>query len=68
MDDTLKEAASAVIKVAPPTVVTGAITMGHSMDDWIKILTIVYIAVQITALIVSKFFRWKGLLKGAENE
>lgn len=67
MDDTLKEAASAAVKVTPPTVISAGLVFGHSFDDWVKILTIVYIIVQITAVVVSKFLRWKGLLKGPDD-
>lgn len=68
MDDTLKESVSAAAKVTPPTLVTTGMLFGHPVDDWVKVATLLYIIVQITALVVGKWLRWKGLLKGRDDD
>ncbi len=59
-----QEVASSVAKLTPPTGVSMWLTLGNHLDDWIKLATLVYIVVQITALVVSKYLHWTGRLKG----
>lgn len=67
-EDTLKESISAAAKVTPPVIVTGSVWLGHPIDDWIKMATLLYIVIQITALVVTKWLRWKGLILGDDDE
>jgi hypothetical protein len=39
------------IKAAPPIAVVGAIFTGAELDLWVKLLTIIYIVVQIVILV-----------------
>ena len=60
MDNFKQEIASSVAKVSPPAGVSMWLTIGGHIDDWIKIATLVYIVVQITALLVGKYLIWTG--------
>lgn len=60
MDNFNQEIASSVAKVSPPAGVSMWLTIGGHVDDWIKIATLVYIVVQITALLVGKYLIWTG--------
>ena len=55
-------------KLAPPAGVSMWITLGNHLDDWIKLATLAYIIVQITALTVTKYMQWTGQLKGKDSE
>ena len=63
-----QEIASSVAKVAPPAGVSMWLTLGNHIDDWIKIATLCYIIVQITAVAVTKYLQWSGKLKGKGDE
>ena len=57
MPDGLHEAAtSAVVKSSPPVVVGGLSAVGVSLEDWVLIVTLVYLALQI-AYLLYKFVR-----------
>lgn len=45
------EATVEAVKAAPPIAVVSAIVTGTELDWWIKILTIIYIIVQIAFLV-----------------
>jgi len=60
MDNFKQEIASSVAKVAPPAGVSMWLTLGAHLDDWIKLATLVYIIVQVTALVVGKYLIWTG--------
>ena len=68
MDDFKQQVASSVAKLAPPAGVSMWITLGNHLDDWIKLATLVYIVVQITALGVTKYLQWTGQLGGKLDE
>ena len=68
MDDFKQQVASSVAKLATPAGVSMWITLGNHLDDWIKLATLTYIVVQITALGVTKYLLWTGRLKGKEDE
>ena len=68
MDDFKQQVASSVAKLAPPAGVSMWITLGNHLDDWIKLATLTYIVVQITALGVTKYLLWTGRLKGKGDE
>ena len=70
MDNFKQEIASSVSKVAPPAGVSMWLTIGGHIDDWIKIATLVYIIVQVTALVVGKYLIWTGkyVPKGGDDE
>lgn len=69
MDDFKQQVAASIAKVAPPAGVSMWLTIGGHVDDWIKLATLVYIIVQVTALVVGKYLLWTGKLdkKGAED-
>lgn len=67
MEDFKQQAASAVAKVAPPAGASFWLYLGLHMDDWIKLATLVYIVVQISALVVTKYFLWTGKLHGVKS-
>ena len=64
MDDFKQQVAASIVKVSPPAGVSMWLTVGGHIDDWIKLATLVYIIVQVTALIVTKYLQWTGKLKG----
>jgi len=68
MDDFKQQVASSVAKLAPPAGVSMWITLGNHLDDWIKLATLAYIIVQMTALVVTKYMQWTGQLKGKDSE
>lgn len=68
MDDFKQQVASSVAKLAPPAGVSMWITLGNHLDDWIKLATLTYIVVQITALGVTKYLQWTGQLRGKVDE
>jgi hypothetical protein len=50
------------VKAAPPVAVTGSIMAGMSPADWITVLTIIYLALQIGLLIPKywdRFTEWR---------
>lgn len=65
-----QEITASVAKVTPPAGVSMWLTIGGHIDDWIKIATLVYIIVQVTAVVVTKYLLWTGRLpsKGGEGE
>jgi len=50
-------AASAVIKNAPPVLVTGLSFLGLPLQDWVYLATLSWIAYQFTAAVYDRFFR-----------
>jgi len=68
MDDFKQQVAASVAKMAPPAGVSMWITLGNHLDDWIKLATLAYIIVQITALTVTKYMQWTGQLKEKDSE
>jgi hypothetical protein len=48
------EAMPAVLKTAPAVAVTGVSIAGVALQDWVYLLTIVYLLLQIGVLIVGK--------------
>ena len=64
MDDFKQQVIASIVKLTPPAGVSAWITLGNHLDDWIKLATLVYIVVQITALVVTKYLLWTGRLKG----
>ena len=69
MDNFKQEIASSVAKVAPPAGASMWLTIGGHLDDWIKLATLVYIIVQVTALVVGKYLVWTGrITQGKESE
>lgn len=52
-----------IAKAVPPILVTGAITVGgYDLDTWVKLLTIVYIVLQICFLLFKA-----GRLRGRQD-
>lgn len=41
-----QEVAQAAIKVSPPAAVSAAILFGLTLDDWVKLATLTYLAIQ----------------------
>lgn len=68
MDDFKQQVAASIVKVTPPAGVSMWLTLGNHVDDWIKLATLVYIIVQLTALVVGKYLLWTGKLKGKGEE
>ena len=72
MDDFKREVAASVVKVAPPSGVSAWLILQNHLDDWIKLATLLYIVVQVTALVVGKYLVWTGRLQrrqeNADNE
>lgn len=66
MDNFKQQVASSVAKIAPPTGVSMWLTLGNHLDDWIKLATLVYIIVQVTALVVGKYLVWTGKYRPRE--
>lgn len=66
--DTWKQVGSEAMKAAPPTAMSMWLTIGGHIDDWIKICTLVYIIVQCTALVVTKYLQWRGKIIVPEQE
>jgi hypothetical protein len=67
MDTLKREVVASMVKVSPPTGVSMALFVGAHIDDWIKVATLTYIVVQVTALIVTKWLQWTGRLGGKEE-
>lgn len=44
-------------KASPPIVVTGLAIAGVSLQEWVYVLTIVYLILQIGHFVWSKFFK-----------
>lgn len=68
MDRFKQEVTASLAKAMPPAGVSMWITFGQHLDDWIKLATLVYIIVQITALAVTKYLSWTGKLKSTHCE
>lgn len=68
MDNFKQEVVASIAKVAPPTGVSMWLTLGNHIDDWIKIATLVYIVIQCTAVVLTKYLQWKGKLKVVDSE
>lgn len=60
MDTFQKDAFNAFVKTAPPSGMSMWLMMGNHIDDWIKLATLVYIIVQITVLLTTKWLQWTG--------
>lgn len=60
MDQFRKDVLSSTIMTAPPSGMSMWLMMGNHIDDWIKIATLVYIIVQITVLLTTKWLQWTG--------
>lgn len=58
------EIAAAGIKAAPAVAVTGAASVGMSLEEWVFVATLVYLVLQILYL-AWKF--WRDLKKGAND-
>jgi Phage holin T7 family, holin superfamily II len=55
--DNKQEIAVAAVKTAPPLLVVGTHTvLGFTLNDWVSILTIIYIVLQVTYLL-HKWFK-----------
>lgn len=51
-----EEITSAAVKVAPPVAVTGAnVVFGFTLNEWVAIATLAYIALQAFVLIRKEF-------------
>lgn len=68
MDAFKQEITASIAKITPPAGVSVWLTLGNHIDDWIKIATLTYIVVQITAVVVTKYFQWSGKLKQGEPD
>jgi len=55
--DLVGEGAVALSKAAPPVAVTGLAVAGVSLQDWVFILTLVYLVLQISHLGLTAFSR-----------
>lgn len=64
MEDFKQQVAASIVKVTPPAGVSMWLTIGGHVDDWIKLATLVYIIVQVTALVVGKYLLWTGKIRG----
>jgi hypothetical protein len=62
MDNFKQEVATSIAKVTPPAGVSMWLTLGNHIDDWIKLATLVYIIVQVTAVVIGKYLQWTGRL------
>lgn len=58
-DEMIGSVAAAAAKAAPPATVTAAIAAGKSLDNIVVILTIIYLAAQITYLGWRWFREWR---------
>ena len=47
-----QEASVMAVKAAPPVVVAGATLFGVPLQEWVYILTIIYLVLQIAALLL----------------
>lgn len=70
MDDFKRELIASAVKVAPPTGVSMWMMVEGHIDDWIKLATLLYIVVQVTAVIVGKYLLWTGRIgkRGDSND
>lgn len=70
MDQFKQEVTASIAKVSPPAGMSLWLTVGGHVDDWIKIATLVYIIVQVTALVVGKYLLWTGkyVPKGKDDD
>lgn len=56
-------AIAAAVKAAPPVAVTGAVLSGLTLADWVAILTLAYLALQIGLLVpkyLDQFKAWRN--------
>ena len=58
--DHATEVSMAAAKAAPPVVVAGATLMGYSLQEWVYILTIIYLLLQIVVLAVTSYRKLRG--------
>lgn len=59
MNGLSQEVASSVTKAALPVGVSTWLTIGGHVDDWIKLATLLYIVLQVVALVVTKVILWR---------
>lgn len=57
------EVVTAGAKLAPPAVVTTASVAGITLENWVYLVTIVYVVLQIAFLL----YRWGSILMEKEN-
>lgn len=60
MEDFHREVLAGTAKVVPPSGMSMWLMMGNHIDDWIKLATLLYIVVQITVLLTTKWLQWTG--------
>ena len=48
---------SAVLKASPPTI---AVASGLTLNDWVAVVTIVYVVIQVFFLVRDKWWRERG--------
>lgn len=64
-----EEVASASLKIAPPLTVSGLTVVGVTMQDWVYIGTLIYLAFQIFVIIRDKIYReWHSPKSKKEQE
>lgn len=71
MDNFKREVAKSIAFLTPPAGISMWLTFEQHLDDWIKLATLVYIIVQVTALVVGKYLVWSGKYtprKGEDGE
>lgn len=54
------EAADKGLGAAPPVIVSGLTVMGVSLQDWVYILTIIYILFKIGQAVVTTISKWRN--------
>ncbi|MGL6576512.1 hypothetical protein ACSZOM_10175 [Aeromonas hydrophila] len=56
-EEGIATAATAAVKSAPPVVVSGMTLAGYSLNDWVLVATLMWIAVQMC------WFIWSNIIK-----
>lgn len=62
-----EEIASATLKASPPIAVSGLTFSGVTLQDWVYIATLVYLAFQIYVIVRDKIVNYKKAGKVDEN-
>lgn len=64
-----EEVVSASLKVAPPLTVSGLTVVGVTMQDWVYIGTLIYLAFQIFVIVRDKIVReWSASKNKKERD
>jgi uncharacterized membrane protein len=66
MKDRVQDTIEEVLKSAPPVAATGATVLGHSLNEWVAIFTIIYIVLQI-GFLARKWHRMETAKKSEKS-